>query len=513
MVSHTIISHISHIGLFFVPAAVVILETVVGRECRSRCQAHESLCAIDVPMSAFGTSPVYQRRNKDLMNFLPSLRMEFRLLCVRAGRDAARLPFAKYLNRRMRAALTPYLGIGSPAYKQRANPLFGRAILPIALSFVLTGCALLPAGRSAQISANEPTPTPIPTSVVPVKPTYSVKVGEILRERTFSGRVAPVVEEALFFRTGGRIRNVYAKRNEIVTAGQIIADLEIDDLERELTSTQLNLERAQSRLYTAERNLEFQIRRAQISLDIATLQLINLRTESPDNNFGVAVQNKQIELAEIALEQLSEGVDPLLVNDVARAHLQVEKLQSAIADATITAPFDGKLLSVSLTAGRPLNAFDSVVSIADITDLEVKADLISDQMNELAEEMTVEVSLVGRPGEILTGFVRRLPYPFGSGGSGAVIDPDKSTRITIDQEAVDVGFELGDLVQVRVQLEQKDAVLWLPPQAIRVFDGRRFVVIQDGDIQRRVDVKVGIQTPDRVEIEDGLEEGQVVVGQ
>ena len=513
MESNTIISHISHIGLFFVPAAVVILETVVGRECRSRCQAHESLCAIDVPMSAFGTSPVYQRRNKDLMNFLPSLRMEFRLLCVRAGRDAARLPFAKYLNRRMRAALTPYLGIGSPAYKQRANPLFGRAILPIALSFVLTGCALLPAGRSAQISANEPTPTPIPTSVVPVKPTYSVKVGEILRERTFSGRVAPVVEEALFFRTGGRIRNVYAKRNEIVTAGQIIADLEIDDLERELTSTQLNLERAQSRLYTAERNLEFQIRRAQISLDIATLQLINLRTESPDNNFGVAVQNKQIELAEIALEQLSEGVDPLLVNDVARAHLQVEKLQSAIADATITAPFDGKLLSVSLTAGRPLNAFDSVVSIADITDLEVKADLISDQMNELAEEMTVEVSLVGRPGEILTGFVRRLPYPFGSGGSGAVIDPDKSTRITIDQEAVDVGFELGDLVQVRVQLEQKESVLWLPPQAIRVFDGRRFVVIQDGDIQRRVDVKVGIQTPDRVEIEDGLEEGQVVVGQ
>ena len=513
MVSHTIISHISHIGLFFVPAAVVILETVVGRECRSRCQAHESLCAINVPMSAFGTYPVYQKRHKDLMNCLPSLQMEFRLLRVRAGRNAARLPFAKYLNRRMRAALTPYLGIGSPAYKQRANPLFGRAILPIALSFVLTGCALLPAGRSAQISANEPTPTPIPTSVVPVKPTYSVKVGEILRERTFSGRVAPVVEEALFFRTGGRIRNVYAKRNEIVTAGQIIADLEIDDLERELTSTQLNLERAQSRLYTAERNLEFQIRRAQISLDIATLQLINLRTESPDNNFGVAVQNKQIELAEIALEQLSEGVDPLLVNDVARAHLQVEKLQSAIADATITAPFDGKLLSVSLTAGRPLNAFDSVVSIADITDLEVKADLISDQMNELAEEMTVEVSLVGRPGEILTGFVRRLPYPFGSGGSGAVIDPDKSTRITIDQEAVDVGFELGDLVQVRVQLEQKDAVLWLPPQAIRVFDGRRFVVIQDGDIQRRVDVKVGIQTPDRVEIEDGLEEGQVVVGQ
>lgn len=390
-----------------------------------------------------------------------------------------------------------------------------KSLFPIALSFILSGCALLPAGRSAEIAANEATPTPIPTSVIPVKPTYTVKIGEILRERTFSGRIAPVIEEALFFRSSGRIRNVYASRNDFVTAGQIIADLEIDDLERELTSAQLNLERAQSRLYSAEKELEFQRRSAQINLDITNLRLLNLRTESPDDNFGISVQNKQVELAQIALERLAEGVDPLLINDVARAQLQVEKLQNAIADATITALFDGQLLSVSLTAGRPVNAFDPVVSLADITNLEVKADLISDQMNELAEEMPVEVSLVGRPGEILSGHIRRLPYPFGSGGSGEVIDPDKSTRITIEQppDAEETDLELGDLVQVRVELERKDAALWLPTQAIRIFDGRRFVVVQDGEVQRRVDVKVGIQTNERVEIEEGLEEGQVVVGQ
>lgn len=390
-----------------------------------------------------------------------------------------------------------------------------KSLFPIALSLILSSCALLPAGRSAEIAANEATPTPIPTSVIPVKPTYTVKIGEILRERTFSGRIAPVIEEALFFRSSGRIRNVYASRNDFVTAGQIIADLEIDDLERELTSAQLNLERAQSRLYSAEKELEFQRRSAQINLDITNLRLLNLRTESPDDNFGISVQNKQVELAQIALERLAEGVDPLLINDVARAQLQVEKLQNAIADATITALFDGQLLSVSLTAGRPVNAFDPVVSLADITNLEVKADLISDQMNELAEEMPVEVSLVGRPGEILSGHIRRLPYPFGSGGSGEVIDPDKSTRITIEQppDAEETDLELGDLVQVRVELERKDAALWLPTQAIRIFDGRRFVVVQDGEVQRRVDVKVGIQTNERVEIEEGLEEGQVVVGQ
>jgi multidrug efflux pump subunit AcrA (membrane-fusion protein) len=54
-------------------------------------------------------------------------------------------------------------------------------------------------------------------------------------------------------------------------------------------------------------------------------------------------------------------------------------------------------------------------------------------------------------------------------------------------------------------------VLWLPPQAVRTFEGRKFVVVQEGDGQRRVDVKIGIQSEDRVEIEEGLKEGQVAV--
>jgi multidrug efflux pump subunit AcrA (membrane-fusion protein) len=76
---------------------------------------------------------------------------------------------------------------------------------------------------------------------------------------------------------------------------------------------------------------------------------------------------------------------------------------------------------------------------------------------------------------------------------------------------------LNDRVRVTVILEQKEDVLWLPPQAIRSFEGRNFVVIQDAEGQRRVDVKLGITTGDRVEIVwvdggDNLSEGQVVVG-
>jgi hypothetical protein len=71
---------------------------------------------------------------------------------------------------------------------------------------------------------------------------------------------------------------------------------------------------------------------------------------------------------------------------------------------------------------------------------------------------------------------------------------------------------LGELVNVTAIIERKDNVVWIPPQAIRNFNGRRFAVVQDGDVQRRVDVEIGIQAEERVEIETGLEVGQTVVG-
>ena len=55
-------------------------------------------------------------------------------------------------------------------------------------------------------------------------------------------------------------------------------------------------------------------------------------------------------------------------------------------------------------------------------------------------------------------------------------------------------------------------VLWLPPAAIREFNGRLFVVAQEGDSQKRVDIKIGLQNENQVEVISGLSEGQTVVG-
>ncbi len=385
----------------------------------------------------------------------------------------------------------------------------------LALLWLLGGCSfsLLPQGRSSQVAANEPTPTPIPTRIVPLKPTYTVMEGEIVKDLVFNGRVAPVREEGLFFRTSGRLLAVYFDRNDLVRQGDLIAELEVEGLEQARQGARLDLQRAQAELDQAQQEIEFQIDMAQIDLDIAELILIETIRNEPADSVAIAVQRKNVERAQLRLADISRDIDPILVNNVEQARLHLERINDRVANSQIVAPFDGMILSLSLSVGRNVEEFRPVVVLADPDNLEISADLISNQLQDLEENMNVNVLLMGRPGDPIMGSIRRLPYPYGSGGGGTTVDElDKSTRIRLAVPAADAGLRLGDLVRVSAELERKEQVLWLPPQAIRVFDGRRFVVQVRDDVEQRVDVKIGIETIERVEIMEGLVSGDVVIG-
>ena len=57
--------------------------------------------------------------------------------------------------------------------------------------------------------------------------------------------------------------------------------------------------------------------------------------------------------------------------------------------------------------------------------------------------------------------------------------PDTDTAYHVNFDAKGQEFDVGDAVQVTVTLAQKDSALWLPPQAVRAFEGRRFVVTKE----------------------------------
>ena len=448
------------------------------------------------------------------------------------------------------------------------------------LIVALTLVALLPlAGCTTETSrGEEATPTPIPPPPVPERPTYTVKRGEVVDSLNFTGRVSPSVEQGFYFRTSGRVRKVYVERNEVVKEGTLLAELENDDLVRQLQQADLELEATTLNLRSAEESRQYAIGRAQIALQMQRLQLA--KAEAATNNsldltiaaasiqraeaavklaqsrydiraqtgghegspealaleqatldyqiaqanynrtaqaqelarYDLDILRQQVALAQLELEHLSREVDPQLTKAVERAELSVERLTAFVDETRITSPISGRVASVSLKEGDPVEAFKTVFVISDDQELMVRADPLSSQLQKLGEGMEVSITLQAYPGKTLHGQITQLPYPYGSGGgSSQSEDADKNTHIAFNPE--DLDLKSGDLVRVVVTLEKKDDTLYLPPAAVRTFSGRKFVVIEEGGRQSRVDVTVGIESEERVEILDGVEEGQVVVGQ
>ena len=135
-------------------------------------------------------------------------------------------------------------------------------------------------------------------------------------------------------------------------------------------------------------------------------------------------------------------------------------------------------------------------------------------MQVLAEGMPVEITPIGGPGQSLLGTIRHLPFPFGTTGGGALDGQDQSTRIQFDDMSAGFNnYEPGDRVNLNIIVTERADVLWLPPAAVRDFNGRKFVVVQADGVEQRVDVELGIEGDGRVEILSGLSEGQTVVGQ
>jgi RND family efflux transporter MFP subunit len=230
----------------------------------------------------------------------------------------------------------------------------------------------------------------------------------------------------------------------------------------------------------------------------------------------VADAEAALQQAQLDYEQAVAAADPesydmrLQALDLEQAQMDIQDLQDQIASARLVAPFDGQILSLNVKAGDSAQAYSAVGVLADPTQLEITAELGSEELSQMALNQQAVITLRNRPGETFHGTVRQLPYPYG-GTTVDTGDDGTAVHVTIEGE---VDLELGELATVSIVLEEKANVLWLPPAAIRTYQGRDFVVVQNPDgTQQRVDVLLGIITDERVEIVAGLAEGQVIVGE
>jgi multidrug efflux pump subunit AcrA (membrane-fusion protein) len=352
-------------------------------------------------------------------------------------------------------------------------------------------------------------PTPIPTPIVPVQPIYEVTRGDVIDQRTYFGRISAISTRALQFSINGQVAEVLATSGQDVQVGDVLARLDTGGLQDQLTDAQERLAIAQSFLESAEnqatfdrRQRELQVELAQVALDTARLRA----SATPSDELTLLVRQREIELelAQLALDQINDGIDPALVYDVARAQEEVDDIAALLGQAELVAAMDGRLVSLRVSPGDTVAAFTTIGLIADLSAFEITDTMESFELANLTEGLPALVQRANRPDEVYEATIVQLPQPFGTGD-------DDQVHVHFNTPPAPSEFELGERMSFTVTIAERKDVLWLPSSAIRLFGGRNFVVIQEDGVERRTDVRLGLEGNERVEILEGLTENQRVI--
>lgn len=276
----------------------------------------------------------------------------------------------------------------------------------------------------------------------------------------------------------------------------------------DLHSAESAVAQAQVDFDTARQNEAPTIKQAEAALTVAQAQLDALSKGPLPADLADA--RRGMERAALAIEEAQQGGDPELEKNVATAQLDVERIQAQLDAGRLYAPFDGKIASIDGRPGDAVKAYKPLLSVMNASSLEIVIDYIgSEDSAKVGVGQQVDITFARYKGKTVSGTVARLPSKLTSTSSTVNAD----TAFHISYNAPDLKLDVGDLAQIVLILSRKDDALWLPPQAVRAFEGRRFVVIKDGDRQRRQDVKVGIISTDRIELVEGVKEGDIVIGQ
>lgn len=191
------------------------------------------------------------------------------------------------------------------------------------------------------------------------------------------------------------------------------------------------------------------------------------------------------------------------------AKASLERAQTLVNYATITAPFDGVITKRYVDPGALVQASGNsstqtlpVVHLAENSRLRLDFPVPEYAVPKVSQGTPVEIT-VQATHQVIQSRVARV---------AGDIDPNTRTmEAEVDVDNKDLRLTPGMYAAVKIELERKPQALALPIQAVSLGDQPNvWVVDQGGDIQERP-VKLGLETADRVEVVTGVEEGDLVV--
>jgi len=319
-----------------------------------------------------------------------------------------------------------------------------------------------------------------------------VRKMDLARTLTLSAEFRPFQEVAVHAKVAGYLRDIRVDVGDHVHRGETIATLEIPELADDLRKANASTQAAREELRRA------QARHDELHLVAGRLQQV--ATERPNlvAQQDIDSARDQDEAGEASLAASRHGVE--------ESEADENRVKTMIGYGVITAPFDGVVTRRYADTGALIQAGTSsntqampVVSLAE------------DRLLRLSfpvPESAVPFVEDGTPVEIDVLAVRRTIAGKVARHSGQVDRATRTMETEVDVPNVDLGLTPGMYATATLTLERRPGTLAVPVRALA--EGTALAVGAGGVLEQRK-VRVGLETPENVEVLSGLAEGDLVV--
>jgi multidrug efflux pump subunit AcrA (membrane-fusion protein) len=272
----------------------------------------------------------------------------------------------------------------------------------------------------------------------------------------------------------------------------------------------LDLDKANADVVIAQKHVDL----AKIDVD----QAFGTDKEKAQLNLDIAQQN--LTLAQQSLNMMTSDSNPYEEQAVERSQLAVQRLEKLISERQILAPYDCQVLRSLARPGTQVDAFSTMFVVGDPSNLVVRAPMDNDLQSKLSANSEVSLRLESDPKDAKTTYPTQFLPNFlpittiqkdnSSSSSGLNTD---YLYFTLPKNIPADKVPVGRSVFLTIIQGRKENVLLLPPAAIREYKGLNYVIVQDGNRRRRVEIsEIGLKGTDRWEITADLKVGDKVLG-
>jgi RND family efflux transporter MFP subunit len=326
---------------------------------------------------------------------------------------------------------------------------------------------------------------PIEVQLVTVSLTSPAQANAVL---TASGYVVARRKAAVASKGTGTLVFLGVEEGDRVKKGQVIARLDDSDVVATLKRARENLRLVEADLNDAKQTLERQ--RILLQRDL--------------------VAQAEYDVAEARYKRVIASIDA--------AKFAVREAEVAVDNTRIVAPFDGTVLKKNADVGEivaPLAGAASsraaVVTIADMSSLEVEADVSEANITRINPDQNCEITLDAYPQQRYPGVVTKI-VPTADRAKATVL---VKIRFKAYDERVlpEMGAKIAFLPPGEAGAEASgEAVLTVPAAAVATRNGQQVVFQVHEDRAIETPVVVGRRLGNLIEIKQGLKEGDKVIG-